>query len=74
MISYHKYISLLNDIKEIFSTVTLLNYPVWINPFIVQTYSSYKHLGDVIIQKNKYIALFSITSSTPERNYTTTDK
>ena len=43
-------------------------------PFIVQTDTSDKQLGDVISQNNKPIKFLSIRLSKPKRNYTATKK
>ena len=48
--------------------------PDWKMPFIVQTDTSDKKLGDVISQNNKPITLLSIRLSKPQRNYTATKK
>ena len=56
------------------SSYTLLSYPYWTIPFMLQTYDSHKQLGDVISQNDKPIAFFSRRISKPQFNYNTTKK
>ena len=56
------------------SDETLLSYPDWKILFTVNNDTSDKHLGSIIIQNNKHIALFSRILINPQRNYTTNEK
>ena len=52
----------------------LLSYPYRKLPFTFHTDASDKQLGAVISQNNKPITFFSRILSTPQHNYTTTEK
>ena len=56
------------------SNETLLSFPDWKIPFIVNNVAYDKQLGDVIIKNNKPLAFFSRKLSKTQRNYTTTEK
>ena len=62
------------ELKRMVSAENLLSYPYWKMPFTVHTDASDKHLGSVISQNNKPIALFSRILIKPKRKYTTTKK
>jgi len=63
-----------NNLKEMVSAETLLNYPDWTIPFTIQIDASDKQLGPVISQNDKPIAFFSRRLSKAHLNYTTTEK
>ena len=46
------------ELERMVSAETLLSYPYWILPFIVNTDASDKKLGAVIIHNNKPITFF----------------
>ena len=56
------------------SAETLISYPDWKLPFIVNTDASDNQLGAVISQNNKPISFFSRILIKPQHNYTKTDK
>ena len=64
----------LREIKRMVSAENLLSYYHWKILFTVHTDASDKHLGAVISQKHKPIALFLIELIKPHSNYNTTDK
>ena len=56
------------------SAETLLSYPDWTIPFMVQTFASDKLLDVVIKKNNKPISYLSLLLNKLQRNYTTTEK
>ena len=64
-----------NNLKEMVSAETLLNYPDWWTiPFTIHTDASDKQLGSVISKNDKPIAFFSHRLSKAQLNYTITEK
>ena len=56
------------------SAETLISYPDWKLPFIVNTDASDNQLGAVISQNNKPISFFSRILIKPQHNYTMNEK
>ena len=61
-------------IKRIVARDTLLTYPYFNEAFKIHTYASAFQSGEVIIQKDKTIALYSRKLNDEQKKYTVTDK
>ena len=63
-----------DKIKNIMDRDTLLTYPDFNETFKIHTDASAFQLGEVIIQKRKHIAFYSIKLTDTQQRYTVTER
>ena len=62
------------EIKRVLTKEIIPNYPEFDRPFDIHTDASDRHLGAVLSQDGKPLALYSRKPSSAQRNYSTTEQ